>query len=147
MNSLILSAMGAGLCAGAVILFLSHIAPHFGAGNFVRDLDQPVLFGKHITKREAHFVGILVYLVLSLLFGGLFGFLVSLGILQIHFLSIIGWSVILALIYGGIVLPLEGHGLFGVKEDPWFPVDLFLSYLLWAVIFWWLMRLWLSFAV
>jgi hypothetical protein len=143
MNDLIFPAMGAGVSAGAILLFLSHIAPRFGAGNFVRDLDQPVLFGRHITRREAHFVGIFVYLVFSLAFGGMYAFLVSAGIVSgFQLLPILGWSLILTIVSGGIILPLEGHGLFGVKEDAWFPVDLIITYIFWGILYWWLMSVW-----
>lgn len=133
----IFSAMIAGISAGGIMLFLSHVAPYFKAGNFVRDLDQPVLFGRTITRREAHLVGIFVFLILSAVFGGLFGWLVETGLVAgFQFLPSVIWSVILTLVYGGIILPLEGHGFFGLKEDAWFPVDLVITNFLWAVLFW-----------
>ncbi|MBU2509372.1 MAG: hypothetical protein ABII13_02595 [Patescibacteria group bacterium] len=144
----ILPAIIAGLSAGGILLFLSHIAPLFKAGNFVRDLDQPVLFGKTITRREAHFVGIFTYIVLSAVFGGLFGFLVNLGVVpDFSFIPIIIWGVVLTVLYGGIIMPIEGHGFFGLKEDTWFPIDLIITNLLWAILFWWLIGLWYTFAI
>lgn len=133
----IFAAMVAGISAGGIMLFLSHVAPYFKAGNFVRDLDQPVMFGKIVTKREAHLVGILTFIVISAVFGGLFGLLVQMNVVAgFQFLPIIIWSLILTLVYGGIILPLEGHGFFGLKEDAWFPVDLVITNFLWAVLFW-----------
>ncbi len=119
------------------MLFLSHLAPYFKAGNFVRDLDQPVLLGRKVTRREAHLVGIFVFLILSTVFGGLFGLLVQTGVAAgFQFLPIILWSLVLTLVYGGVILPLEGHGFFGLKEDAWFPVDLVITDFLWAILFW-----------
>lgn len=133
----IFPAMVAGMLVGGIMIFLSHVAPYFKAGNFVRDLDQPVLFGKTVTRREAHFVGIFVFLILSAVFGGLFGLLVETGAVSgFKFLALMIWGAVLSLIYGAIILPLEGHGFFGLKEDAWFPIDLVLSNLLWAVLFW-----------
>jgi hypothetical protein len=140
---MILLALAAGAISGAVILFFSHVAPVFGAGNFIRDIDKPRLFGKTITHREAHMVGVLTHLFISMGAGGLFAYLVSIGIFPgFGLLSLLGWSVVLTIIVGGVILPFEGHGLFGVDEDVWFPVDLFLTNAAWAILFWWFIRLW-----
>lgn len=134
-----------GVLVGAILLFAAHLAPMFGAGNFVRDLDEPVLFGRALSRREAHLLGVLVHLSMSALFGGAYVFLVDLGILSGYdLLSIIGWGVIMSFVLGGIVFPLEGHGLFGVKEDAWFPVDLILTNIAWSILFWWTIRLWVN---
>lgn len=139
-------AIGAGVSSGAMVLFLSHIAPRFGAGNFIRDLDRPHVFGKAITRREAHLLGIFVHLLLSGIFGGIYAALVAIDVFSGFFLlPLLGWGLLLTLVLGGVVLPLEGHGLFGVREDAWFPVDLLLTNVLWSLLFWWLMRVWLGF--
>lgn len=136
-------AVVSGAIVGVILLFFSHIAPALGAGNFVRDLDQPYVFGKNITRREAHLLGACAHVLISTIFGGLFAYLVSFNIFPgFDFFSILGWGCILSLFVGGVVLPLEGHGLFGTKEDAWFPVDLFLTNILWSILFWWTMRLW-----
>ncbi|MFA5935848.1 MAG: hypothetical protein WC787_03275 [Patescibacteria group bacterium] len=144
----ILPAMAAGASAGGILLLLSHVAPLFGAGNFVRDLDQPKLLGRDVTRREAHIAGMLIHLLVSIVGGGGYAFLISTGVISnFHFLPILAWSGIIALVMGGIVLPLEGHGVFGFKEDAWFPIDLLLTNVLWAILFWWLMRVWIGLAV
>ena len=140
---MILTSAVAGVLAGAIVLFLSHVAPIFGAGNFVKDIDDPHIFGKEVTHREAHFLGILVHLLVSAWFGGIYGWFVGLGIFGGYGLpSILGWGVVLSVFVGGVVLPLEGHGIFGVREDAWFPVDLFLANIVWSVLFWWILSLW-----
>lgn len=140
---MILFAAAVGAIAGAILLFFSHIAPVFGAGNFIRDIDKPHVFGRSVTRREAHAVGALVHIVFASTFGGLFAYLVDIGIfLEFDLLSLLGWSLLMTLFVGGIVLPLEGHGVFGVKEDAWFPVDLLMTNVLWAVLFWWFIGLW-----
>lgn len=145
--NLMLLALGAGASAGAIILFLSHVAAFLGAGNFVRDIDQPLYRGRDVTRREAHYLGILVHLVISTVAGGLFAVLEGFGLTGgFDFFSILVWSLIIVLVVGGIVLPLEGHGVFGMKEDAWFPIDLILAYIIWGVIFWWIMNLWLGYA-
>jgi hypothetical protein len=144
----VIAALGAGAAAGGVLLFLSHIAPRFGAGNFVRDIDKPVLLGRSVTRREAHFVGMLVFLVMSSVFGAGFAVLADQGLVSgFDMLPIFAWGMALATLNGLVILPLEGHGIFGVKEDSWFPVDLVITHILWAVLFWWLMRLWLGLAI
>lgn len=140
---MILTSAFVGVTSGAIMLFLSHLAPLFGAGNFVRDIDKPRIFGKEVLPREAHFLGILMHLLVSGWFGAMFAALVGWGIFSGYdLLSILGWGVVLSVFVGGVVLPLEGHGLFGVKEDAWFPVDLFLTHVGWSVIFWWMLNLW-----
>jgi hypothetical protein len=135
MTPLLLGALG-GLGAGAVLLLLSHIAPRFGAGAFVRDLDQVCILGHDCSRREAHFIGIALHLGLSLIFGALFAYGVQEGVASgFHTLPLLGYAIALTIFTGGVVLPLEGHGLFGVKEDAWFPVDLLITNILWAFLF------------
>lgn len=144
----ILAAIGAGASAGGILLFLSHVAPRLGAGNFIRNLDRPLLFGKIVTRREAHFIGILTHLALSSVFGGAYALLAMLGLVSgFEFIPLVVWGLILTVFVGGVLLPLEGHGLFGWREDNWFPVDLVLTNLLWSLFFWWLMRIWLGLAI
>lgn len=133
----------AGILSGVILLFFSHVAPLIGARNFIVDLDEPRIFGKAISRREAHLIGALTHLLLSGAFGGVYAILVTRGLFEnFHLLPLLGWSLIVSLFVGGVVMPLEGHGLFGVKEDAWFPVDLFVSNALWAVLFWGMMRIW-----
>ena len=141
---MILAAMVSGMLAGAILLFLSHLAPLFGAGNFIRDLDRPKLLGRALSYREAHFLGILVHLTMSGVFAAAYAWLVMLQIFPgFYLIPLIGWGLILSLVTGGILLPLEGHGIFGTKEDAWFPVDLVLTNVFWSIVFWWLIRLWM----
>ncbi len=142
---MLLIALTVGIIAGALILFVAHLAPTFGAGNFIRDLDQPHLFSKTITRREAHLIGSLVHLLVSGIFGVLFAHLVQNGLFTgFTFLNILLWSALHALFVGGVIFPLEGHGLFGTKEDAWFPIDLALTSLAWGILFWWLMKIWFA---
>lgn len=140
---MILIAAMAGTLAGIVMLLLSHLAPIVGAGNFVRDIDTPRVFGKEISRREATIIGALVHLIVSALFGALYAYAVRIGLTDgFRLLPLLGWSVVLSLFMGGVILPLEGHGIFGTREDAWFPVDLFVTNAIWAILFWWLIRLW-----
>ena len=144
---MILLAFVGGAMTGAILLFLSHIAPRFGAGNFIRDLDEPRVFGKILTRREAHLLGALLHLLMSIAAAVSFAYLVARSVFPgFGLLSLLGWGVVLTIVIGGIILPLEGHGLFGVKEDAWFPIDLFLMNVLWSVLFWWLMKMLLPLA-
>jgi hypothetical protein len=135
--------LAAGAIAGAITLFLAHLAPMFGAGNFVRDLDEPHVFKRAISRREAHLLGVLLHLLMTAAFGGLYAYLVAAGVfLDFSLLPILGWGLVFTLFMGGVVMPIEGHGIFGVREDAWFPVDLLLTHVGWAVVFWWIIRLW-----
>jgi hypothetical protein len=139
---ILISAM-AGTLAGIVMLLLSHLAPIVGAGNFVKDIDTPRVFGKEISRREATIIGALVHVLISAVFGGMYAHLVQQGFIAgFHLWNMLGWSVIMTIFVGGVVMPLEGHGIFGTKEDAWFPVDLILTNTIWAILFWWLIRLW-----
>jgi len=128
------------------MLLLSHIAPFLGAGNFIHDIDQPTLFGRRVTRREAHIVGMFIHLLVSTVWGGGYALLVAIGIVDgFGFVPIILWSIVLMIVMGGVVLPLEGHGIFGWKEDAWFPLDIAITNLIWAVMFWWIMHVWIGF--
>ncbi|MCI0478995.1 hypothetical protein L0Y59_00415 [Candidatus Uhrbacteria bacterium] len=132
-----------GAAAGAVILLLSHLAPRVGAGAFVRDIDRPVLLGKSVSRRGSHVIGMAVYLALAAAFGACFAVFVEHGAVSGYdVLPIFVWGTAFACMNGLVVLPLEGHGLFGAKEDVWFPIDVVVTSLLWAVLFWWFVRLW-----
>jgi hypothetical protein len=128
----------AGLAAGAILSFLAHIAPLVGAGNFIRDLDQPKTFGRELSRREAHL------LVFSLFSGLLLAWFVAQGwIAGFDFLSVLGWGALMLLFVGLVLMPLEGHGLFGQKRDSWFVIDLGVACLLWSLLYWGLIKLWL----
>lgn len=132
----------AGIGAGAIMLFLSHIAPRFGAGNFVRDLDELHLFGRSYSRREAHVIGVFIHLFLAFFFGALYVFGVEQGIASGYGAwPLITYAVLLTVFVGGVIMPLEGHGIFGLREDDWFPVDLLLTNLGWAFLFSMIMRL------
>jgi hypothetical protein len=135
----------AGGCAGAIMSFLSYIAPRFGAGNFIQDSGEEThAFGHPISRREAHYIGMLLHLLLSIFFG--FGFALAVGLSWIpgyFYLYMIAWCVILSVFLGLVVMPLEGYGLFGRKHDSWFFVDSLFTNFLWGHLFLLLMRLWL----
>ena len=136
----------AGGCAGAIMSFLSHVAPRFGAGNFIEDSGlETHAFGKPISRRESHFLGILVHLLLSIGFGFVFALGVEWGwIPGYQYLPMLGYCVILALFTGCVIMPIEGYGVFGLKHDSWFMVDAILTNFLWGHLFLVLMRLWLA---
>lgn len=143
MSDLLFAGAYAGGAAGAILTLLAHIAPRFGAGNFIRDLDDPQIFGRAISHREAHFIGILVHLIACILSGSLF----ALGVERAWFsgfqvLPMLGWSVFILLLSSCIIMPLEGHGFFGRKHDAWFVIDAFVTNLLWGGLYLVLIRLW-----
>jgi hypothetical protein len=134
----------AGMAAGAIMAFLSHIAPRFGAGNFIQDTDKPHAFGRGISRREAHLIGVFIHLLLSGVFGFGFGFLVEYGqFTGYEYIPMLIWCVAISLFLGLVVMPIEGHGVFGRKHDAWFMVDALLTNFLWGHLFLVLMRLWL----
>lgn len=141
--NLILWAAISGLGAGAILAFFSHLAPWFGAGNFVRESERVRMLGKQVSRREAHVAGLLLHLVLSGVFGALYAVLMQVGMVDGRPLSLILYAMVLTVFVGGVVLPLEGHGLFGVKEDAWFPLDLLLTNIAWAALFAFTMHMWL----
>lgn len=142
-SSLLMGAL-AGMAAGTILAFLSHLAPRFGAGNFIPDTDQPRLFGKKVSRREAHLVGLLVHIILSGFFGFAFALSVELGwFADYAYLPMLIWVVILTLFTGLVIMPLEGHGFFGRKHDAWFVVDAFITNVLWGHLFLVLLRLWM----
>lgn len=134
----------AGGCAGVILAFLSHVAPRFGAGNFIQDNAHPHLFGKPISRREAHLVGLLAHLILSVLFGFIFAFFVELGWFSgFAYVPMLAFVLGLTLLTSLIIMPLEGHGLFGRKHDAWFLADALITNLLWGNVFLVLLHLWL----
>lgn len=144
MDSLLLVGAVAGMSAGAIMIFLSHVAPRFGAGNFIRDIDQPQVFGREISRREAHLLGVLVHLCLTLVFGIVYALLVDQGLIKdFRILPILSYSIAIAFFIGLIVMPIEGHGLFGRKHDNWFMVDVILTNIFWGFLYFALVGLWM----
>lgn len=142
--SLILLGGIAGVVAGAVLLFLSHVAPRFSAGAFVRDVDAVRVFGREISRREAHALGMLLHLALSFFFGAFFAFHVVQGVASgFNPAPLAAYAILITLFTGGVVMPLEGHGLFGWKEDGWFMMDLLLTNALWTVLYALIVRAWI----
>lgn len=132
-----------GIGAGGILLFLSHIAPRFGAGNYVRDTDALRLFGRNYSRREAHLFGVVFHLALSFLFGACFAYGVQQGVASGYdFIPLGLYALLITVFVGGVVMPLEGHGLFGWKEDAWFTLDLFLTNVGWAVLYGLVMAMW-----
>ncbi len=125
----------AGAIAGTVLLVLSHLAPKLGANVYVRDLDQVCILGHDCSHREAHAIGILLHLLLSLLFGALYALGMQEGFLALQPLTLALYALALTVFVGGVVMPLEGHGFFGVKEDTWFTADLLITNVLWVALF------------
>ncbi|HWQ99819.1 MAG TPA: hypothetical protein VN397_03160 [Candidatus Methylomirabilis sp.] len=143
MNTILIAGISGG-AAGALMLFLSHIAPWFGAGNFVRDLDELRLFGRTYSRREGHVIGVFIHLFLSFFFGALYGFGVDQGIASgFGVWPLVTYAVLLTVFVGGVVMPLEGHGIFGVREDDWFPIDLLLTNLGWVFFYAVIVTMWL----
>lgn len=134
--NMLIAGLITGSIAGTILLFLSYLAPYVGAGNFL---------GKTFSQREGQYIGILVHVISSALFGLLYAASVTYGIISdFSFVHLLEWSGVMTLIVGGIIMPLEGHGLFGIKEDAWFPIDLYITNLLWCVLYWWLIPPWLA---
>ena len=50
MSSIIVAGLCSGALAGAVMIFLSHIAPWFAKGSWVKNLEDPKALGKEINK-------------------------------------------------------------------------------------------------
>jgi hypothetical protein len=135
MNVILLGGLsGAG--AGCVLLFLSHIAPRWSAQRTVRDIDEPRFFGRAVPRREAHLFGMVLHLALSFVFGAVFAWAVMEGIFSgFTAAPLCVYAALITCVMGGIVAPLEGHGVFGVKEDTWYPVDLVITNMLWVVLY------------
>lgn len=149
MNPILIGGI-AGAGAGAVLLFLAHIAPRFGAGVFVHDTDQPHAFGRSISRREAHLLGMMLHLALSFLFGAFYVFCAQQNVFAFEglwtaygALSFFVYALLIVVFMGGVVLPLEGHGLFGLADDAWFPIDLFITNIFWVALFGIAVRLWM----
>jgi len=141
---LLLTGAVAGISAGAIMIFLSHIAPRLGAGNYIRDIDNPQLFGRGISRRESHLLGVLVHLCLSILFGIGYAALVDNNLVTgFSFWPIVLYSLAVSLFVGIFVMPVEGHGFFGMKHDRWFMIDILLTNVFWGLLYFGLVRLWM----
>ncbi|MCR4256622.1 MAG: hypothetical protein NUW08_02860 [Candidatus Uhrbacteria bacterium] len=134
----------AGMAAGTILAFLSHLAPRFGAGNFIQSKDIPKLFGKPISRREAYLVGLFAHLSLSAFFGLAFAVFVELGWLPgYQYVPMLLFVIGLTLVVGFIIMPLEGDGIFGRKRDSWFMIDALVTNMILGHLFLLLMRLWM----
>lgn len=134
MNHILLAGI-AGLGAGSILILLTHIAPRFGCDDLIKDPDAARFFGKTFSPRESHAIGVVVHLIVYGFFGMLFQVGVELGMVAYLFLPLSAYAAVLTLFLGGVVLPLEGHGLFGWREDHWLAVDLLIMNALWVLLF------------
>jgi hypothetical protein len=135
MNAIALAGL-AGLAAGSVMILVSHLVLRTGGDN-IRDLDRLHFFGKTLTRRESHVAGIIIHALLYGAAGIGFGALAHFGMLSTDDAGSYGaYLLVLTLVFGGVILPLEGHGLFGSREDAWFAVDLLISNAIWTILFW-----------
>lgn len=125
-----------GIVASGVLVLLSAIVPRWFVSEAVHELEVFRFGSKALSKKSSRLVGVLVHFIFSMFFGILFGAGMTVGIFQLNLASMGIFSIIMTLILGGIILPLEGHGLFGWREDHWIPVDLFAMNVLWIFIFW-----------
>jgi hypothetical protein len=142
-SSLIVGAC-VGLIAGAILVLLSLLVPKLGTGKFIQENEHSRVFGKRISRREAHLLGILLHLVLSAIFGLFFAIFIELAWLSgYQFIPMLFFVAALTLVTGFIIMPLEGHGLFGKKHDAWFMVDALLTNLIWGHLVLFLVRLWI----
>lgn len=151
MSSLLVAGMSAGGFAGLVVLLFAHVAPRFAAPNQQRQDErswvlrlplQPTIVGKVITHREAHLIGILAHCLLSVVFGGLFTLGVDRGVYDIGLVSYGSFWLLMTLITGLCILPLEGHGLFGKKRDEWMGIDMALTNFFWMLLYATTLSLW-----
>ena len=123
------------------MIFLSHLAPSLGAGSFVKDMDVIRCFGRTCSRRESHVIGIMVHVALYLACGLIYGALVGQGVVSGYgALPLAAYAAIVTVFIGGVILPLEGHGLFGWREDHWFAADLFIMNAVWAILFGFIMQ-------
>jgi hypothetical protein len=134
MNSILLAGI-AGAAAGGIVILVSHLAQRVNAGGVVRDLDDLRLFGRAYSRRESHLIGLVINAFLYAAAGVGFGALVQFGILAHDAAGLAVYILILTLVFGGVILPLEGHGLFGSREDAWFAIDLLIANVIWAMLF------------
>jgi len=133
MNLVLLSGC-AGIVASGLIIFLSHFAHWFGV-EMSFDPDRARFFGSYVSKRESHTIGIVVHVLLYAAFGMIFGAFVLNNLLTFQWWSLGVYAFAVTCFLGGVIAPLEGHGLFGWKEDHWFGADLFLMNIVWAALF------------
>jgi hypothetical protein len=126
----------AGLAAGGIMILLSHLAPRFGAGAFVKDVDVIRCFGRTCSRRESHVIGVTIHAILYSFFGLIYAFGASAGIVSGYgALPLCLYALIMTVFLGGVIMPLEGHGLFGLKEDHWFAADLLLANIGWVILY------------
>lgn len=125
-----------GVVTSVAMMIVSAFIPRWFVSKAEHQLDVVRLRGRIFSKQESSILGVLLHIVFSLFFGVVFGVGMSFGIFSLQISSMAVYFVAMSLVLGGIVLPIEGHGLFGWREDHWIPVDLLAMNVLWIFIFW-----------
>lgn len=90
-------------------------------------------FGRRLTRREAHYIGVLVHLLVSVVGGAVFALAVAEGMMpgfDARSLALFGFVV--WFFVGIVVMPLQGDGFFGRTHDHWFPLDAGITIALWT---------------
>ena len=139
---MVITAGIAGLIAGIIMIFASHMAPRLGAGAFVKEVDVIKCFGRTCSRRESHIIGMLVHGSLYIAAGLVYGALAEQGVVSgFGAIPLLFYAALLTVFMGGVIIPLEGHGMFGWREDHWFAVDLIIMNLVWVILFGMIMQL------
>lgn len=136
MNTLPLITGVIGIATSVVLMLLSILIPQSFVSKAEHELDEVRFGSKAFSKRESTVVGMLLHAMLSFFFGVVYGACLNAGVLSVDAVSLGIYFLVTAAILGGIILPLEGHGFFGWKEDHWISVDLLAMNALWILIFW-----------
>lgn len=140
----------AGIVAGGIMILLSHLAPRYGASpaggginEYVKDIDVIHCFGRKCSRRESHVIGITVHTILYMFFGLLYAVGVDQGIVSgFGIIPLFFYLLLMTVMLGGIIMPLEGHGIFGVREDKWFVIDLAILNFGWVILYGAFMSIW-----
>ena len=134
MNTVLFSGL-IGIAAAAAVTALAHVAPRLGLQAFRSDVDAARFCGREFSRRESHVIGIFIHLVLYGCFGMFFGAMNAAGVVSVHAAPLVAYAIVLTAFIGGVIVPLEGHGLFGWHEDHWFVVDLLVMNAVWVLLF------------
>jgi hypothetical protein len=134
----IINALFLALVAGLILAIPAIIAelgkPPADVPLFV---DVRSFWGKHLTKREAFWFGLLIHFIMVSFFGVLYEHVVIQGVVPPYRLGgLLAYASGFWVVVGAVIFPLVGLGFFGRKEGKFVWLELLVVHHLLALLMW-----------
>lgn len=100
-------------------------------------MDVRTFWGKTISEENVFLISVAVHLLLAVIFGGVYPLLAEIGLVSSFTLpALLIYGLVFYLLFGLLVAPALRIGFFGSKEGHFVWLELLVSFILYALGFW-----------